>query len=102
MYGTVAYLRVKPGAEAKLQQHVRDFEALKVPGYVFLQIYRLDASSNTCVMVVGFATKADYAANAASPEQNARYLAYREFLEADPEWHDGEIIYSYAASQSAS
>lgn len=102
MYGTVAYLRLKPGAEARFQQHVHDFEAAKVPGYAFLQLFRLHANSSAYVMVVGFATKADYVANADSPEQNARYLEYRELLDAEPEWHDGEIVYSFWASRPAS
>jgi hypothetical protein len=31
-------------------------------------------------------------ANADSPEQHQRYLAFREILESDPEWQDGEIV----------
>jgi len=33
--------------------------------------------------------------NADSPEQNTRYLEFRDLLEADPEWHDGEIVDMY-------
>ena len=95
MYGTVAHMRIKPGAEAKFVQLMRDFGALKIPGYAFEHVYRLDAGSNTYVVVVGFDSKAAYGANANSPEQNARYRQYRELLEAEPEWHDGEVIYNY-------
>ena len=34
MYGTVAYCRAKPGAEAELIEQLRAFEAAKVPGAV--------------------------------------------------------------------
>ena len=34
-----------------------------------------------------------YVANADSQEQHERYLQMREWLTADPEWHDGEIVY---------
>jgi antibiotic biosynthesis monooxygenase (ABM) superfamily enzyme len=95
VYGTVAHMRIKPGAEAKLLQLMRDFEALNIPGYAFERIYRLDADSDTYVVVVGFDSKEAYLANANSPEQHARYLEYRELLSAEPEWHDGEIVYSY-------
>jgi antibiotic biosynthesis monooxygenase (ABM) superfamily enzyme len=98
VYGTVAHLRLKPGAEAKLQQLLRDFEALNVPGFVFEHVYRLDAGSTAYVLAVGFASKEAYVANATSPEQHARYLRYRELLEDEPEWHDGEIVYSFAAT----
>ena len=32
--------------------------------------------------------------NANSPEMHQRYLRYRELLTEEPEWHDGEAIYS--------
>ena len=32
--------------------------------------------------------------NAASPEQHAQYERYRALLETEPEWHDGEIVFS--------
>jgi len=43
-----------------------------------------------CALVVWRET---YHANAASPEQHARYLRLRALLTAEPEWHDGEVIY---------
>jgi hypothetical protein len=33
-------------------------------------------------------------ANAASSEQHVRYQQMRSLLDADPEWHDGEVIQS--------
>ena len=33
-------------------------------------------------------------ANADDPEQDKWYQEMRQHLEADPAWHDGEIIYS--------
>jgi hypothetical protein len=40
-----------------------------------------------------FTSKEAYLANAGSPEQHQRYLAMRELLAADPDWHDGEIVH---------
>ena len=37
---------------------------------------------------------ANNVANADSPAQDARYRQFRALLEADPEWHDGEIVLS--------
>jgi hypothetical protein len=47
------------------------------------------------VTVVGPESKEADRANAESPEQHARYEEYRALLDADPEWHDGEIIFAY-------
>ena len=95
MYGTIARLRVKPGMESKLLELSRAQDALGIPGYAFGHVYRLDAGGGAYAMAVGFESREAYARNADSPEQDARYRAFRELLEADPEWLDGEIVHSY-------
>jgi hypothetical protein len=37
-------------------------------------------------------SKEAYTSNANTPEQDARFRRLREFMETDPEWHDGEIV----------
>ncbi len=91
MYGTIARFQLKPGTEAELARHGGEASA-NIPGIVFQHYYR--TGPGEAYIVVGFESKEAYDANAASPEQHARYLEYREFLTADPEWHDGEIIFS--------
>jgi hypothetical protein len=39
-----------------------------------------------------FTDREAYERNADDPAQNARYEAYRALLEADPQWHDGEVV----------
>ena len=95
MYGTVAFLRFKPGMDHRVKDVFSDLQAESIPGLVFEQVYRTDAGARSYVMVVGFASQEAYRANAASPEQNARYLAFRELLATEPEWHDGAIVYAY-------
>lgn len=97
MYGTIARLRLKSGAKDELSQLAHDYRAVNIPGLVFEHIYRMDAGGNEYFMVVAFESREAYLANANSPEQHDRYLRFRELLEADPEWHDGEIIWSYPA-----
>ncbi len=92
MYGTVARMRIKQGAEGQLEQQLREFESLKVPGFVTTYVYRMDADPQTHYMAVVFDSKESYVANARSPEQDARYQQMRALLESDPEWHDGEIV----------
>jgi heme-degrading monooxygenase HmoA len=97
MYGTVARLHVKPGSDARLNEITSSFGSLHVPGFVATYLYQTDAGSNEYYLAVVFDSKASYAANAESPEQNARYLEMRELLAADPEWHDGDITSSSLA-----
>jgi hypothetical protein len=94
MYGTVARIRLKPEAVEAIAQLTRE-EIPHVTGIVFEHIYRLDADPLECFLVVGFASKEAYVANANNPEQHTRYLRYRELFAADPEWHDGEIVFSH-------
>ncbi len=95
MYGTIALLRVLPGQEAALLAEVRaeDLEA-HMPGHVAQYVYRADADPHCYWLVVLFESREAYHANAASPEQHARYLRLRALLTAEPEWHDGEIVYA--------
>ena len=94
MYGTVARLQVKPGAEKQLIEMSQNDMDSQMRGYVGQYVYRMDADPNEYYLVVIFESKEAYFANADSPEQDARYRAFRALLEQDPEWHDGEIVYS--------
>ena len=92
MYGTIARFRLKPGMEEAVLQQLDEFEAANVPGALGEFVYRTDDDPNEYYVAVMFANKAAYVANANTPEQHARYRKWRALLEADPEWHDGEII----------
>jgi len=95
MYGTVAYLKVKPGKEDELFRISQEDEnQLRAAGFVSQVVYRLDNEQNMYIMAVVFKDKDSYVANANSPEQNARYERFRALLDADPKWADGEVILS--------
>ena len=91
MYGTVARLTIKPGNEAEITRMGQEMSA-QIPGLVSEYVYRTDANPNELYLVVIFESEQAYKANANSPEQHARYEAYRSLLAADPEWHDGHVI----------
>ncbi len=93
MYGTIARVRLKPGMENAAMQAIREEDDAHIPGLIKQYIYRMDADPNTYYIAVIFENKETYFANANSPEQHARYLKMRALMEAEPEWHDGEIIY---------
>jgi heme-degrading monooxygenase HmoA len=93
MYGTIARMRIKPGME----QQFRDLEMESTedtPGFLFSHMYRMDADTNEYMLVVAFEDRESYRRNAESPEQHQQYLRYRELLDQEPEWHDGEIVFS--------
>jgi quinol monooxygenase YgiN len=94
MYGTIARLRLKPGMDEQLRELLGELRP-QVPGLLFDHLFRLDADPNEYYLVVAFESRDAYRANAASPEQHARYERYRALLAADPEWHDGEIVSSH-------
>ncbi len=92
MYGTVATLKLKPGhLEAfKAEQVDRDWPEGAVAWYV----YQMDDNPNELYLAVVFADRESYFANAHRPETHQQYLKMLEHLEAEPEWHDGEIVHS--------
>lgn len=91
MYGTVARLRVKAGRDADLVSHLKQYRDGLAGGFVASALYRADDGDGHWLAVV-FESKEAYEANADSPEQDARFRELRELLDADPEWHDGEVL----------
>jgi quinol monooxygenase YgiN len=94
MYGTVARMKAKPGTGELLAELGRQLSDDRPPGMVGTWVYQLDADPDEYLLAVAFESREAYRANAASPEQDARYQQMRALLQADPEWHDGEIVYS--------
>lgn len=92
MYGTIAHLRLKPGMEERLKDHLTSYEQLRIPGYVNTVVFRTDADPRDLRMAVVFESRDAYIANANSPEQDVRYRQMLELLEGPPAWHDGEVI----------
>ena len=93
MYGTVARLRLKSGAEPQLQAMMKEYEHLDVPGFVRSVVYKMDSDSAESYLTVVFEDRETYRANAESPAQNDRYQKMAALLDGEPEWHDGEIVY---------
>ncbi len=92
MYGTIAKMKVKPGHIDALLAINEEVDEER--GMAFVHCYKIEGAENDYVLAVGFESKAAYEANAKSPEQHQRYLQYLEHLESEPEWQDGEIIWS--------
>lgn len=92
MYGTIARMRIKPGMAEEMRRTLEEFAREDVTGFLGTYVYRTDRDPNEYYMVVMFDSAESYRANAESPQQHERYLAYMRFLDGEPEWHDGEIV----------
>ena len=94
MYGTVARVSVKPGMMEQLRQYTHVYDNLKVPGQVATYVFQMDANPNEAYLVAIFDSKEAYDRNADDPAQDARFREMMQMLASEPEWHDGEVIYS--------
>jgi quinol monooxygenase YgiN len=94
MYGTVARMKVKPGAVEALKKLSAQDANAGMAGYVGQYVYQMDNDPNELFLTVLFKDKKSYVANADSPEQNERYKEMAQYFAAEPDWHDGEIIFS--------
>ena len=93
MYGTVARMQLKPGSAEKMKDYMGSYERVNIPGFVNTFVYQTDSDPNVLYMAVVFDSKESYTANAGDPAQDKRFREMMELLSAEPEWHDGEIIY---------
>jgi quinol monooxygenase YgiN len=90
MYGTIAKIKTKP-------ENIKvfmDMEMQRRPeGIAGSLVYQSDHDPNEFWLVVVFKDKETYFKNANSPEQHQEYLTFRALMDAEPEWHDGEIVF---------
>jgi quinol monooxygenase YgiN len=95
MYGTVARMKFKPGmAQQFMQMRLQQGDQRRAAaGSVGVYVYQMDQDPNEVYLVVMFESKAAYVANANSPEQHQDFLQLMDYLESEPEWHDGEIVW---------
>lgn len=95
MYGTIAKMKVKPGALESLKRFAKSESDGSIKGFLGQYVYQMDDNPGELYLAVMFDSKESYIANADSPEQNERFLEMMEYLSAEPEWHDGEIVFAH-------
>jgi heme-degrading monooxygenase HmoA len=98
MYGTIAHMRVRKGQQDQVRQMMQQMEQRPMAGFVASHVYRLDSDPQELMVAVLFADKDSYVRNADDPAQDVEYRKLRDLLERDPEWHDGEVIWSTTAA----
>ena len=92
LYGTIAKMQLKPGAEEKIMQAMKESDDGR-EGHVATYVFKSDADPNVHFVTTIFESKAAYKKFSDSPEQDKRFHQMRELLAADPEWHDGEVVH---------
>ncbi len=95
MYGTIARLHPRHGKTDELLALGESMRAAPMPGYLSAYLFRPDHNPyyrETLFLVAVFEDVDSYRANAASPEQDARYQEMRVLLEDDPDWLDGAFV----------
>lgn len=100
MYGTVARLQLKPGGGEKLNE-IGDSVA-PPPGFIASYALRMDDNPNDAYLVTIFESKDAYHTNAQAPEQHAIFEQMVQQMTAEPEWHDGEVVYQMVGESGAS
>ena len=92
VYGTVAKMKLKPGAEEKIMQVMEAAQDGR-EGHVATYVFKSDADPNVHFVATIFESKNAYKKFADSPAQDKRFQQMRDLLASDPEWHDGEVIH---------
>lgn len=92
MYGTIARFRIKPGTKEEFVKAMDSFGEAVIPGWKADYYFQMDKDPDEFFLVAIFQDRESYQTNADSPEQHERYLKFRSFLTADPEWNDGFIL----------
>jgi quinol monooxygenase YgiN len=90
MYGSISRFKVKPGKwEALLQSTEAGPQA---EGPAAAAVFQMDAGSDEYyVMMVAESEKA-YRANSERPDMHEAYLERLQWLQSEPEWHDGKVL----------
>ena len=93
MYGTVARIRVKHGMVDEFYAWNQQ-NPVEGTGRSAMLVFQMDANPDELYLVVAAESREDYRAVSNRPGMHARFMDMMRFLEAEPEWHDGEIIAS--------
>jgi quinol monooxygenase YgiN len=98
MFGTIARVMVQPGKEDEFlaigEQWTREHGSMK--GQVAEYAFKAEGRPGEYWIIGIFRDRDTYTANAKDPETDRWYRRMRAVLEADPEWHDGEVVQSVA------
>lgn len=97
MFGTIARWRLKAGvSDQQLNDVLGMMRDDRPASSVAILVYRSAKDPREIWVAGAFESREAYVANAASPEQNARFERIRALIDGEPEWHDGDVLYAAA------
>jgi hypothetical protein len=96
MYGSIAYNRLKPGMADEFARFIEEGGGPADAGdsLVAVFVYRMDSDPDDVWVAAVAESREAWQARSADPAVSARFQRIREFMMGDPEWHDGEVIFS--------
>jgi quinol monooxygenase YgiN len=97
VYGTIARWRLKASVtEEQLNDVLAIMRDDRPPSSVAIIVYRSATDPREIWVAGAFESREAYVANAATPEQNARFARIRALIDGEPEWHDGNVLFAAA------
>ena len=97
MFGTIARWRLKAGVtDEQLNDVLAIMRDDRPASAVAIIVYRSTTDPREIWVAGAFESREAYVANAATPEQNARFAQIRALIDGEPEWHDGDVLYAQA------
>ncbi|MBN2044882.1 MAG: hypothetical protein JW757_07690 [Anaerolineales bacterium] len=100
MFGTVAKMKFKPGMLKVMLEETELDSSEQDRGMVAVLVFQSTDDPDIGFMVAVAESEEAYRANADRPETDARFRKMMEFLEREPEWNDGHLIYSELPGRS--
>ena len=91
LYGTISRQWIKPGKFNELSAwNEANPGPQDAPGAML--VYQMDRDPNEVFVVIVAESEAAYRAMSESPDMYERYLEMVEYLDGEPEWHDGHVL----------
>ena len=90
MFGTMGRAHVKAENRERLKELLLDPTYRTVAGYRRGYLMFPENREDEVLIVAMFEDSDSYWRNADDPAQHERYIRFRELLEDDPEWSDGD------------
>lgn len=101
MYGSISRFKVKPGNWDALRQAAETGPQAQGPSAA--AVFQMDADRDEFYMVIVAESEEAYRANSERPEMHDAYVDRLQWLESEPEWHDGKVLIfrGYSAPEGA-
>ncbi len=97
MFGTIVRWRLKASVtDDQLNDVLAMMRDDRPASSVAIIVFRSATDPRELWVAGAFESREAYVANAATPEQNARFERISALLDGAPEWHDGDVLFAAA------